>query len=603
MIKSKLTIYLLLLCSVSFADELSLTNGYIIENVELVSELNDIVQYKGMDIVISLTPDQILVRQLKIYDLSKPSRFVLVNKKMYENFYKDDNIRSDTAFQMKITMMHGETISGNLYQYTDSVVVFHANYGSITIAKDLIVDPVYLDNKSLKEKHVFTVTMFNGESFDGEKIFSTDSSVTYRTNMGIFTVLKRNIKNICNAVLDNKTFLLGDTFSVTMGNGEFFNGVLLSTTDSTETYHANMGILTVSKRNIRRNIMTVCSAPLDSKYLLFRNSFKVAMLNGESFNGLLISSTDSTVTYQTAIDSITVFKKNIMTVLNTSLDDKSIKSIYTSTVAMLNKKSFRGKRIASTDSTETYRTNVGDVTILKKNIMAVGNTFKDIVDDINDASISLPSLFSIYVGGAIPMGDFARTSTSGGGAQTGFTTGIQFVTGGRIGLLLDINFSSNSMNTDAMKNALKNNLQRQYGPSNISVNSSSTSNWNNILFLAGLKIGTKNLNSTNYFIAPIIGLDLSISPEISGDYSGNYYSSNPQGLVNNTFTGHVTQTSASNEALVYGATAEVIISDRYTISAQYISCKLNYDLTYSDNSNGPIIQNISFFQLCIGVVF
>ena len=83
MIKLNLTVLLLLLCSVSFADNLGLTNGYVIENVESISEISDSVRYKGMDIEISLTKDQIQSRQFVTYDPIKPSRFILSNRKTY----------------------------------------------------------------------------------------------------------------------------------------------------------------------------------------------------------------------------------------------------------------------------------------------------------------------------------------------------------------------------------------------------------------------------------------------------------------------------------------------------------------------------------------
>jgi hypothetical protein len=602
MFKSKLILCILLFCSVSSADEIVLTNGYVIENVQLIGELNDILRYKGKDIVIALSMDQIQSRQMEAYDPSKPSVIILSNKKAYENFYRD-NGSLDTMSQLEISTKHGETIKGHLSRETDSDVIIKADYGLITIAKKLIIGHMDSKKSSLKVKNILTVVMISGESLDGEEISSTDSSVIYRTDIGDLAILKRNIKSVSNAKLDNRTLLLGDKFAITMYKGEYFEGVLLSSTDSTETYDTKMGNITIFKQDIKNSILTVCSAPLDSKFLLVGNSFKITMVNGDSFGGTLFSSTDSTLTYRTIGDNITLSKRNILTVVDTSLDNKFTKSTYKSIITLMNKVSFYGKRISSTDSTSTFQTNIGKVTILKKNIQNIADSFEDLIYQINDARIIMPSLFIIYAGTAFPLGDFAKTSDLGGGAQTGFAAGIQFVTGNRIGFLLDVSYSYNGTNVEVMKNALKDNLQRRYGPNNFSITNYSTSNWNNILFLTGLKFGTKDPNSTNYFVAPIIGLDLSMYPKISGDISGTYYSSNPQGLVMNTFTGQVTQTSASTIAFVYGATAEAIISERFTISARYISGKSNYDLAYSDNSKGTIKQNISLFQLCAGIVF
>ena len=55
----------------------------------------------------------------------------------------------------------------------------------------------------------------------------------------------------------------------------------------------------------------------------------VTMVNGESFKGAVLNSTDSTVTYQTSIGSVTVAKKDILSVRNNSMD--SFRSETTST--------------------------------------------------------------------------------------------------------------------------------------------------------------------------------------------------------------------------------------------------------------------------------
>ena len=589
MLKLNLAACLFLFCSVSFADELGITKGYTIENVQIIDTVNGLIRFKGIDIVISLTPDQIKYRQILTYDPSKPSRIVL---------NKGNNIEPDTSSQINVLTEHGESIRCDFYQETDSAAVFHTDYGLVTIAKNMIVEPKYLSNKSGLLKNTLKVTTVNGESFDGKLISSTDSTATYQTNIGNLTLLKRDIKNVYSNSSDNRSLLFGDTFKVAMFSGESFDGVLLSSTDSTETYRTKVGTLTILKRNIKNNIMTGCGISLDNKFLPFGNTFTVTTFNGESFDGKLLSASDSSLTSQSNNDTITVLKNNVMTVLNTSLENRSFKSIYTLTVAMTNKESFHGNLLLSTDSTATYQTNVGNVTILKRNITTVANTTNDLVSQITEMNIHLPSLFSVYAGVAIPAGDFAKTSLSEGGAQTGFSAGIQYVTGGPIGLLLDASVSFNSLRSDTMNNALKNNLHYQYTSANISVDNASAGYWTNFLFLTGLTIGTENPKGTNFFIAPIIGLDISMTPKISGDYSGTYYSSDAEGLVLNTFSGHLTQSSASNIAFIYGAAAEVIILDCLTVNAKYIFGKLNYNLTCSDNTSRSFEQNISLFQLC-----
>jgi hypothetical protein len=100
----------------------------------------------------------------------------------------------------------------------------------------------------------------------------------------------------------------------------------------------------------------------------------------------------------------------------------------------------------------------------------------------------------------------------------------------------------------------------------------------------------------------MIGVDVSITPKISSDVFGYQYSGNSQTLVINTVTGSVTQTSASGTAFMYGAAAEAIIYNLFTINARYIAGKFNYNMTFSDNSKGHFEQNISLLQICIGVV-
>jgi hypothetical protein len=601
MIKLSLSAILLLLFSVSFADELGLTKGYVIQNVQLVDTANGLIRFKGMDVVISLTPDQIQYRQVIAYDPSKPSSVVL-DKKLSDKFMGAHNIEPDTSSRINVLTEHGESIRCDFYQEMDSTVVFHTDYGLITIAKNLIVEPNYLNNKFQPHNYTYKVTTANGESFDGRLISSTDSTETYQTNIGSLTLLKKNIKDVSSNSLDNRSLLFGDTFQVTMFSGESFEGVLLSSTDSSETYRTKVGSLTILKKKIKNNIMTVCGAPLDAKYLLFGDIFTVITLNGESYNGKLLFATDSSVTYVSKSDTVSVLKKSIMTVLNSSLENKLFQSRYTLTVAMINKESFHGNLLLSTDSTVTYQTNTGIVTLLKRNITTVANTINDLVSQITEMNIHLPSLWSVYIGAAIPAGNFAETSLSGGGARTGYTAGIQFFTGGPFGLLADISFSSNSVDGNATSDILKNNLQYQYISANISVNNSLAGNWTNIVLLTGLKIGTENTNGSNFYIAPMIGLDLSMPPKLSGDYSGNNYSGNLGGVVFNTVSGHLTQTSASNIAFVAGAAAEAIISDCITVQARYISGKLNYNLTCSDNISRSFEQNISLFQLCIGAV-
>jgi len=297
MIKSKLLTCLLFLFSISIADEIVLKNGYVIENVQL-DEINEIIRCKGMDIFISLNQDQINAYRIKKYDPSEPCRIVLYNKFM-----------PDAPFQMSISTVHGEIIRGDLYKDMDSVLVFNTDYGLITISRNIIIDPIPLKYNPLEENNFFEITLENGESFAGLLISATDSNAIYKTEFGNFSILKKNIKSIDHIQLDNRSLFLGDSFNIKLVNGKSFNGVFISSTDSTFTYQSDTGVLTVKKQSIIHCVLTSCGSPLESKFLPIGNSFRVTTFNGESFDGKLISSTDSTITYQTRGDSVTVLKK------------------------------------------------------------------------------------------------------------------------------------------------------------------------------------------------------------------------------------------------------------------------------------------------------
>ena len=471
-------------------------------------------------------------------------------------------------------------IKGDVFQHTDSVIALHTEYGIVTISRILIVEPTYLSNQNHQIKNASTVTLLTGDSFDGEQVSSTDSTVTFQTSKGYLTVVKSSIKNIRRASFDNRHLFLGNTFRVTLSDEQSFEGMLISSTDSSETYRTNLGDLTVLKINMKRRMMTVCNIPFDNKFLRYGDSFKITMLNGDSFDGVLLSSTDSTITFERKTDSATVLKKNVMMALNVSLDNHSLRSVNSFAVVMRNKEAFYGNLMSATDSTATYQTGTGNVMVLKRNILADDNTFDEVVSQIKRMNYHLPAMFNIYAGVAIPIGSFSETSISDGAAKTGFTIGAQYVSSGTIGYWADIGFSSNSTNTTTMSELLQNNLNRRYGSGNIAVSNISVGSWSNILLLAGGKIGTESPFGFNVFFAPVIGLDYVMSPQITGDVSGKYYTVNSDGLVQNTLTGSATQASAKGIAFMYGATVEMIVADLVTVNARYLTGTFNYNVTF-----------------------
>ena len=236
-------------------------------------------------------------------------------------------------------------------------------------------------------------------------------------------------------------------------------------------------------------------------------------------------------------------------------------------------------------------------------------------------AVSLPSQFSIFGGMALPVGDFASTSSSGAGfAKMGFTGGIQFVTGGQIGFIGIASYTSNPLD-DKLKAAIEDEMSYAFSSTSYSISLNNVSvdigSYSNILLLAGLKIGTTNTTGTNFFVAPIIGLDIAKYPEVTGNASGDIvvYQGYPYYTYSYIpFTANLKISSSSATAFVYGVAAEVIISDHLTIAARYIAGKPKFDITEemslsaggssaSASVSGSAEQNISFFMLCIGFAF
>ncbi|MFZ1976508.1 MAG: hypothetical protein WAV76_01015 [Bacteroidota bacterium] len=177
--------------------------------------------------------------------------------------------------------------------------------------------------------------------------------------------------------------------------------------------------------------------------------------------------------------------------------------------------------------------------------------------------------FSIFGGASFPMGDFA--STSSGLAETGYAGGIQFVTGGQVGLLVSALYAANSVDVSDIQGG------------------NSTANWQNIMALLGLKIGTANASGANFFVAPLIGIDFAKSPTISSPASDNPYISTVYDGY--TFYGYIpvsgqkTLNSASATALTYGAMMEIELG-HVTLGARYLICKPHFNVSMTGTLTG-----------------
>jgi hypothetical protein len=187
--------------------------------------------------------------------------------------------------------------------------------------------------------------------------------------------------------------------------------------------------------------------------------------------------------------------------------------------------------------------------------------------------------FSIYGGISLPLGDFAKKfdeSENAGGAKLGWSAGMQFVTGGSVGLVLDGNYSQNKIDwPDSYATA-----PGKY----------STTGWSSILALAGLKIGTDNATGSNFFIAPLVGGLFGTSPQVEFSQPGSS-------------TSQIWMHSGKGTAFAYGGTLQILFGKNVTLSAKYIMSKPKFK--YSDNGHDyesdPV--NVSFLLASFGLAF
>ena len=99
-------------------------------------------------------------------------------------------------------------------------------------------------------------------------------------------------------------------------HGETIKGSVYQDEDADVVFLTEYGQISIPKDLIVQPKFEKRTTPL--KYPLM-----VTMVNGESFKGALASSTDTTVTYKTSLGSVTVEKKNILSVSSAANDSYS----------------------------------------------------------------------------------------------------------------------------------------------------------------------------------------------------------------------------------------------------------------------------------------
>ncbi|MGD1046485.1 MAG: hypothetical protein ABR936_14345 [Bacteroidota bacterium] len=193
--------------------------------------------------------------------------------------------------------------------------------------------------------------------------------------------------------------------------------------------------------------------------------------------------------------------------------------------------------------------------------------------------------FSIYGGMALPLGVFAKKldeDENAGGAKLGWSAGMQFVTGGTIGWIIDGNYSQNKLDYPMSFTTAPGKYEWV--------------GWSSILALTGIKIGTDNSSGANFFIAPLVGALFGKSPEIKFTPTGSS-------------TSYTVQPSASATAFAYGAAVQVIFGGHVTLGAKYVASKPKFKYsTPALYAGGPsedheFDQNISLLLVSLGVAF
>lgn len=190
---------------------------------------------------------------------------------------------------------------------------------------------------------------------------------------------------------------------------------------------------------------------------------------------------------------------------------------------------------------------------------------------------------SFFLGGgiAVPIGEFASTtSNSGGAAKAGFSLAgdLRIPLGGQAFALLAGTFSSNPLDVDALRDALG-------SPSDLSI---SAGNWLSIAPFAGLGIIIPVSEGTGFLLSGKLGVLFGTSPEIRLSSGG----------------ASATQGSASASAVAYGFSAGIMTSQKFSICVQLQSGQPKYSVTASGSGgslSSELEQSMSILQIIVGL--
>jgi hypothetical protein len=149
-----------------------------------------------------------------------------------------------------------------------------------------------------------------------------------------------------------------------------------------------------------------------------------------------------------------------------------------------------------------------------------------------------------------------------GCAREGVAAGFQFCTSGTVGWLINASYARNN---------LSHNPDWTYPTSSRTYTTVSleTDRWTSVLVLTGITIGTNNSSSVNFFVAPLVGVIYTTSPNIAATIS-QYQA-----------TQTIKLESAASKALVYGGQLEFTFWGHLVLGVRYIYSEPKYDISYT----------------------
>ena len=189
--------------------------------------------------------------------------------------------------------------------------------------------------------------------------------------------------------------------------------------------------------------------------------------------------------------------------------------------------------------------------------------------------------FSIYGGISLPMGDFAKKWGEGddkglGAAKTGWSAGMQFVSSGAVGIILDGNYSQNKLDLPTSYTTMAGKYE--------------WTGWSSILALAGLKLGTDNATGSNFFISPLVGALFGTSPKVDFTPAGSSASTS-------------WMASGTGTAVAYGGALQILFGEHINLSAKYIVSKPKFKGSVNGQDYESDPMNITFLLVSLGFAF